>query len=186
MSGGLPTIPERHYFKIGEVSEIVGVKPFVLRYWETEFPLLAPEKSKTHQRVYSRDDVLLISLIRFLLHDRRYTIAGARTILEAAKGDWIAAFESHTGFGGEPAASPDTAAIEEIEARLKEIEALSRRKDLEIADLKSRYLRVTRELLGEKTKNRHLYSTLYGGLTEIRDALGDEETDITTGPRFSD
>ncbi len=72
------TIPDRSDFKIGEVCEIAGVKPFVLRYWETEFPELAPTKGSGGQRSYSRTDVELILRIKHLLYEERFTVAGAK------------------------------------------------------------------------------------------------------------
>ena len=71
-------IPNKLFFKIGEVCEIVGVEPYVLRFWETEFPNLAPSKSKTGHRVYKRKDVENVLRIKELLYDRGFTIAGAR------------------------------------------------------------------------------------------------------------
>lgn len=76
-------IPDKLYFRIGEVSKIVGVKPYVLRFWETEFPLIAPKKSGTGHRLYRRKDVELLLLIRELLHVQRFTIEGARQYLES-------------------------------------------------------------------------------------------------------
>lgn len=72
------TIPDKEEFKIGEVCEIAGVKPFVLRYWETEFPQLAPAKGAGGQRTYSRQDVDLILHIKRLLYEERFTVAGAK------------------------------------------------------------------------------------------------------------
>ncbi len=66
------------YYRIGEVSKITGVKPYVLRYWESEFRWMAPQKSRSKQRLYRRKDIEVILLIRQLLHEQRYTIAGAR------------------------------------------------------------------------------------------------------------
>jgi DNA-binding transcriptional MerR regulator len=71
-------IPEKPYFKIGEVADIVGVKASVLRYWETEFRSIKPEKTRTNQRVYTRKGVERILRIRELLYDKGFTIAGAR------------------------------------------------------------------------------------------------------------
>lgn len=71
-------IPNKLYFRIGEVSEIVGVKAYVLRYWETEFPDVRPTKSKSGQRLYKRRDVELLLQVRDLLYDERYTIDGAK------------------------------------------------------------------------------------------------------------
>ena len=71
-------IPDKDEFKIGEVCDIAGVKPFVLRYWETEFPELAPAKGAGGQRTYSRGDVQLILRIKQLLYEERFTVAGAK------------------------------------------------------------------------------------------------------------
>ncbi|MCD6534608.1 MAG: MerR family transcriptional regulator [Deltaproteobacteria bacterium] len=75
-------IPEKLYFRIGEASRIVGVKPYVLRFWEKEFDLVQPEKSSTKQRLYRRQDVILLCEIRRLLHEERYTIEGTRKRLK--------------------------------------------------------------------------------------------------------
>lgn len=74
----LPVIPGKRYFTIGEVSELCGVKPHVLRYWEQEFPQLKPVKRRGNRRYYQRQDVLLIRQIRSLLYEHGYTIGGAR------------------------------------------------------------------------------------------------------------
>ncbi len=71
-------IPEKDDFKIGEVCEIAGVKPFVLRYWETEFPELSPAKGAGGQRTYTKADVQLILRIKQLLYEERFTVAGAK------------------------------------------------------------------------------------------------------------
>jgi DNA-binding transcriptional MerR regulator len=78
-----PEIPDKLYFKIGEVSDLLGVEPYVLRYWETEFPVLSPKKSGTGHRLYRRKDVELLLRIKHLLRDKRYTIEGARQSLQA-------------------------------------------------------------------------------------------------------
>src|SRR5215472_2803220 len=79
-------IPDKLFFKISEVCDIVGVEPYVLRFWETEFPGLAPEKSKAGHRVYKRKDVENILRVKELLYDRGFTIAGARKQLSKARG----------------------------------------------------------------------------------------------------
>jgi DNA-binding transcriptional MerR regulator len=79
-----PEIPDKLYFKIGEVSEILGVEPYVLRYWETEFSQLAPKKSGTGHRLYRRKDVELLLRIKHLLYEKRFTIEGARQSLRSA------------------------------------------------------------------------------------------------------
>jgi DNA-binding transcriptional MerR regulator len=75
-------IPDKMYFKIGEVSQITGVKPYILRYWETEFPIINPAKRKNKHRLYRRKDVEDILLIKKLLYEQKYTIAGARMKLK--------------------------------------------------------------------------------------------------------
>ena len=81
---GSPEIPDKLYFKIGEVSALLGVEPYVLRYWETEFPALSPKKSGTGHRLYRRKDVELLLRIKHLLYEKRFTIEGARQSLQAA------------------------------------------------------------------------------------------------------
>jgi DNA-binding transcriptional MerR regulator len=80
---GSPEIPDKLYFKIGEVSELLGVEPYVLRYWESEFPVLSPKKSGTGHRLYRRKDVELLLRIKHLLYEKRFTIEGARQSLQA-------------------------------------------------------------------------------------------------------
>lgn len=79
-------LPDKLYFRIGEVADIVGVEPHVLRYWETEFRSVRPEKSRKGQRVYSRKDVDTLLRVKDLLYGHRYTIAGARRKL---RGDGV-------------------------------------------------------------------------------------------------
>jgi DNA-binding transcriptional MerR regulator len=78
-----PEIPDKLYFRIGEVSRLAGIKPYVLRFWETEFSSLGPKKSGKGHRLYRRKDVELVLEIKRLLYDKRYTIEGARKFLEA-------------------------------------------------------------------------------------------------------
>lgn len=75
-------IPDKLYFRIGEVARLAGIKPYVLRFWETEFPSLGPKKSGTGHRLYRRKDVQLVFDIKHLLYEKRFTIAGARKHLE--------------------------------------------------------------------------------------------------------
>ena len=89
-SGGeLPPIPGKRYFTIGEVSDLCGVKPHVLRYWEQEFPQLKPVKRRGNRRYYQRHDVIMVRQIRSLLYEQGFTIGGARQQLsgESAKQD---------------------------------------------------------------------------------------------------
>jgi DNA-binding transcriptional MerR regulator len=82
----LPAIPAKRYFTIGEVSELCGVKPYVLRYWEQEFTQLKPMKRRGNRRYYQHHEVLLIRRIRGLLYDQGFTISGARNRLAEAQG----------------------------------------------------------------------------------------------------
>jgi len=80
---GSPEIPDKLYFKIGEVAELLGVEPYVLRYWEGEFPSVAPKKSGTGHRLYRRKDVEVLLRIKHLLYEKKFTIEGARQSLHA-------------------------------------------------------------------------------------------------------
>src|SRR5687768_16006755 len=81
MEKALPSIPAKRYFTIGEVSELCGVKPYVLRYWEQEFAQLKPMKRRGNRRYYQHHEVLLIRRIRDLLYEQGFTISGARNRL---------------------------------------------------------------------------------------------------------
>ncbi|HEX9880415.1 MAG TPA: MerR family transcriptional regulator [Candidatus Binatia bacterium] len=80
-----PRLPDKLYFKIGEVSSLVGVKPYVLRYWETEFEVLKPGKAPSRHRLYKKRDVELLLEIKKLLYAEGYTIEGARKKLRESK-----------------------------------------------------------------------------------------------------
>jgi len=93
-----PIIPDRLYFKIGDVADIVGVKPHVLRYWESEFSEIQPEKSSSGQRVYRRKDVETVLLIKRFLYSEKYSVEGARNRLRELRreGD-LASFKRDAG-----------------------------------------------------------------------------------------
>src|ERR1700734_2635843 len=78
-----PEIPNKLYFHIGEVAKLAGIKPYVLRFWESEFAGLGPKKSGTGHRLYRRKDVELVLEIKRLLYEQRFTIEGARKFLES-------------------------------------------------------------------------------------------------------
>jgi len=105
-------IPDRLYFKIGEVAELTGVQPYILRYWETEFGNLRPTKSRSGQRLYRRNDVLAVLRIRDLLYRQRFTIAGARRRLAAEQG---------------PLAPTVLDSLQRVKDELKDISSLLRR-----------------------------------------------------------
>jgi DNA-binding transcriptional MerR regulator len=99
-------IPEKLFFKIGEVCELAGVQAHVLRYWESEFPMLAPQKNRAGQRVYRKRDVEMALRIKELLYEDQYTIAGAKKRLshELRGGGRLKAVDSEAGGsdGGQP------------------------------------------------------------------------------------
>jgi DNA-binding transcriptional MerR regulator len=80
-------LPDKLYFKIGEVAELVGVKPYVLRYWESEFSILKPTKTKSKHRLYRRKDIETLLQIKQLLHNERFTIEGARKRIKSLPKD---------------------------------------------------------------------------------------------------
>lgn len=105
-----PTVvPDKPYFKIGEVARLCAVKPYVLRYWETEFRSLRLQKTKSLQRLYRRKDVELLLKIRHLLYDERFTIEGARARLRELGHD-----------EGAPAPVPPPAVDVEVLKKLKQ------------------------------------------------------------------
>lgn len=90
----LPQIPAKRYFTIGEVSDLCGVKPHVLRYWEQEFTQLKPVKRRGNRRYYQHHEVLLIRRIRELLYEQGFTISGARNKLDSRMGGGVVVAES--------------------------------------------------------------------------------------------
>ena len=116
MDKALPAIPAKRYFTIGEVSELCGVKPYVLRYWEQEFTQLKPMKRRGNRRYYQHHEVLLIRRIRDLLYDQGFTISGARNQLSEGlppaavqnfREEAFAAAQAADGHDDEPADQDD-------------------------------------------------------------------------------
>lgn len=97
----LPPIPAKRYFTIGEVSDLCGVKPHVLRYWEQEFTQLKPVKRRGNRRYYQHHEVLLIRRIRELLYEQGFTISGARNKLDSRLGEAEALTDVSGGGMGE-------------------------------------------------------------------------------------
>lgn len=114
-------IPDKLYFKIGEVSEITGVKPYVLRYWESEFKMVNPSKSRSRQRLYRKGDVEMILKIKKLLYEDRFTINGARKKIREL-GYGRSSSQAELQFEKKSAAP----LIQEIIQELKEIQELLR------------------------------------------------------------
>jgi DNA-binding transcriptional MerR regulator len=112
----LPAIPAKRYFTIGEVSELCGVKPYVLRYWEQEFTQLKPMKRRGNRRYYQHHEVLLIRRIRELLYEQGFTISGARNQLG---GEAVAAngHDEADAAHDEPLPVPDVAELSPLQMR---------------------------------------------------------------------
>jgi DNA-binding transcriptional MerR regulator len=111
------TAPKRLYYKIGEACKLLDIQPYVLRYWETEFPLLAPNKSKSGQRVYSEAELGIIRRIKELLYDEGFTIAGAKKRLEAEMAAGGPAAKPEPEAEAPPAAGPLFAAPRPVAVR---------------------------------------------------------------------
>src|SRR5271170_2021267 len=101
-----PTV-EKDFYRIGEVSRLTALKPFVLRYWETEFPMLEPVKSASGHRLYRQEDVEMVLRIKRLLYDEGFTIAGARRHLREQNGDGETLGAAGTGVGSTSAVSAE-------------------------------------------------------------------------------
>jgi len=114
-----PEIPDKLYFRIGEVSRLLGVESYVLRYWETEFPSLSPKKSDTGHRLYKRKDVEQLLQIKELLYSKRFTIEGARQSLATRQKDSKAA--SRAQIPREQALLFDVSPLPEIRKELAKI-----------------------------------------------------------------
>jgi DNA-binding transcriptional MerR regulator len=109
----LASIPEKQYYRIGEVAKLTGVKAYVLRFWETEFPSIAPQKSRSQQRMYRRKDIETILSIKQLLYEQKFTIKGARRRIAAlARGE-----------APEPPEPERLAALRRIREQLEELRA---------------------------------------------------------------
>jgi DNA-binding transcriptional MerR regulator len=115
----LPAIPAKRYFTIGEVSELCGVKPYVLRYWEQEFTQLKPMKRRGNRRYYQHHEVLLIRRIRELLYEQGFTISGARNQLggEAAMANGHDTEADATAALDDPMPVPDVAELSPMQMR---------------------------------------------------------------------
>jgi DNA-binding transcriptional MerR regulator len=120
MEKALPSIPAKRYFTIGEVSDLCGVKPYVLRYWEQEFTQLKPMKRRGNRRYYQHHEVLLIRRIRDLLYEQGFTISGARNrLIEAGPAPVLA---PPSAFTDEPSSTPSAGAID-LEEMIEALQA---------------------------------------------------------------
>jgi len=119
--GAEPRIPDKLFFRIGEVADVTGVPPYVLRYWESEFKLLRPRKNHAGQRVYRKNDVQMVLRIKTLLYEDRLTLEGAKKRLQQEARTRNQQLEL-------PAPDPQTlAALRDIRARLEAMRQLLRR-----------------------------------------------------------
>ncbi len=118
MEKKLPSIPAKRYFTIGEVSELCGVKPYVLRYWEQEFTQLKPMKRRGNRRYYQHHEVLLVRRIRDLLYEQGFTISGARNQLSDPGQASEAALEPPTDHDQGASTLPSFAGSEPLRAEL--------------------------------------------------------------------
>jgi DNA-binding transcriptional MerR regulator len=117
-------IPNKLFFKIGEVCEITDTQPYVLRYWESEFPALAPAKNSSGQRIYRRRDIETVLRIKQLLYEEGFTIAGAKKRLETELGGKAATPQSQAAQIEAEAAPPDErtrVALKHVRDQLREI-----------------------------------------------------------------
>lgn len=140
-------IPEKLFFKIGEVCELAGVQAHVLRYWESEFPMLAPQKNRAGQRVYRKRDVEIALRIKELLYEDQYTIAGAKKRLTSdLRGGGKLKIVSHDDtqgeteaplFDGEAAAQPAAAAKSTDSAIESDVRQVIRRLSSDLRDIAS-------------------------------------------------
>lgn len=183
----IPEIPKKYYFKIGEVAGLADVKPYVLRYWESEFEWLRPEKTRTNQRVYSRKDVELVLLIGFLLHERRYTIEGARKILVDLKSNWAAGFQTQAAPGkklkSQAAPGPDVAKLEKELAGLRK---LCDKQQRELKTLKSTTKELTRELVRNQDSAKGLAGAVAQELAELLEVVDAEQPRQTIQAHLTD
>jgi DNA-binding transcriptional MerR regulator len=115
----LPPIPAKRYFTIGEVSELCGVKPHVLRYWEQEFTQLKPVKRRGNRRYYQHHEVLLVRRIRELLYEQGFTISGARNKLDSRMVEVVPEAPAH------PVAHVDACGLDVMEVRKELMEILA-------------------------------------------------------------
>src|SRR6266550_9644770 len=134
-------IPNKLFFKIGDVCEITDTQPYVLRYWESEFPALAPAKNTSGQRIYRRRDIETVLRIKQLLYEEGFTIAGAKKRLEAEMAGRVetplppgeaaaaAAAAAANTPSPDPAASERVAALRQVREQLREILTLLERND---------------------------------------------------------
>ena len=160
MSQTATVIPEKIYFKIGEVCELVGVQPHVLRYWETEFPMLSPQKNRSGQRSYRRRDVEMALRIKELLYDEMFTIAGAKKKLVSESREGVKLKVVHP----EPRVEPQPRTRHDDEPSLFE-------DDLELGDIADDPVMQDDASTSLDNEQQHAIRTLASQLLELREML---------------
>jgi DNA-binding transcriptional MerR regulator len=120
----MPDIPDKLYYSISEVKDITGIEPYVLRFWETEFPSLRPRKNKKGHRTYRKKDIELILKIKALLYDEKYTIPGAREALAEKRAAPAAPAPPPVPATPRVAAKDDTGLLDHIHRELTDLAAL--------------------------------------------------------------
>lgn len=126
-------LPEKTYFKIGEAADLVGVKPYIIRYWESEFKALRPAKTKSRQRLFRHRDIYLLMVIRKLLYEQKFTIEGARRRLKELQGagvrveEMLDALDQPVVADPEPAPAGDSELLAEVQKLRSENERLRER-----------------------------------------------------------
>lgn len=149
----VPEIPDKTFYRLGEVCQATDTQPYVLRFWESEFPQLANVRTRNGQRVYSRDDIELILRIKRLLYEEEYTIADARRALEGASSSSAAGRRTRTE---EQAALPLDGAPAAAEAKAGAAESRVAALESKLAELRRRYDDAVREIATLKSAEAEL------------------------------
>ena len=123
----LAELPRKRYYAIGEVSELCGIKPHVLRYWEQEFPQLKPIKRRGNRRYYQFDDVEMVRRIRSLLYEQGFTIGGARQRLRESRQEQVASIAAAALPMAAPVAATPATRKDQIKDLRRELEELLKR-----------------------------------------------------------
>src|SRR6478672_7097046 len=159
MAHSATVIPEKIYFKIGEVCDLVGVQRLVLRYWETEFPMLSPQKNRSGQRSYRRRDVEMALRIKELLYDEMFTIAGAKKKLQTEVRE------------GSKLKIVHTEARNADDGKQNENPSLFENEELELGDFGDEGIERADVLASLNADQRHALRSLASQLLELREML---------------
>lgn len=171
-------IPEKAYFKIGEVAKLLDVEPYVLRYWETEFDELDPEKTKSGQRVYQRIDIELLFQIRALLYEEMFTIAGARRQLERSRSGELSYFDLGSSAVDSPSLpSIEGSAVAEKDELLTELTQTRR----ELIEAQTFLEDLRENVLAERARTAEVENSLESVTLELRRAREESQIEVDHG-----